>query len=391
MTRALRLGILATHPIQYFAPLYRELAAARDVRLTVYFAHRPSAKEQGIGFGVPFHWDVDLTSGYDHRFLTNVSPRPDLQSYAGCDTPEIAGIIARERFDAFLVSGWNTRSYRQAMRACWRQGVPVMVRGDSQLTGPRNLLKSLLKRAVYPRFVRRFAACLAVGTRSAEYFAHYGARRIVSSPHFVDNAAFATQAETLRAERAELRGRWGIAEEAFVPLFAAKFIEKKRPADFVRAVAAAGGGIHGLMVGDGELRPSAELLAAGLGARIAFAGFLNQSEIVRAFVAADVVVLCSDWRETWGLVVNEAMAAGLPAIVSTDAGCAPDLVLPEETGLQFARGDVPQLTAHLRRLAGDPALVRHMAARASAHVASFSAGAAAAGVLAAARLAAPAR
>jgi glycosyltransferase involved in cell wall biosynthesis len=385
MSRLLHLGILATHPIQYFAPLYRELAASRHVRMTVYFAHRPTAIEQGAGFGVPFQWDIDLTGGFDHRFLTNVAPRPDLQTYTGCDTPEIAGIIARERFDVFLVSGWNTRSYRQAMRACWREGIPVMVRGDSQLVGPRNVAKALLKRIVYPRFMRRFAACLAVGTRSAEYFAHYGARRIVSSPHFVDNATFASRAKALRQDRTTLRRQWGIPDDAFVPLFAAKFVEKKRPADFVRAVAAAGEGVHGLMVGDGELRTSMEELASTVDARIAFTGFLNQTEIVRAFVAADVLVLPSDWRETWGLVVNEAMAAGLPAIVSTEAGCAPDLVLPGETGMRFDRGDVPQLTTHLGSLAHDRASARRMGVRASAHVARYSVTAAAAGVLEAAR------
>jgi len=60
-----------------------------------------------------------------------------------------------------------------------------------------------------------------------------------------------------------------------------------------------------------------------------FTGFLNQSEISRAYVAADALVLPSDAGETWGLVVNEAMASGLPCIVSEACGCAEDLVAPQ--------------------------------------------------------------
>ena len=389
--RPLRLGVLATHPIQYFAPLYRQLAADPTIDLTVYFGHRPTATEQGAGFGVAFEWDVDLTGGFRHEFLPNRARRPDLQRHDGVDTPAIADVIARERFDAFLVSGWNTRSYRQAMRACWATGTPVMVRGDSQLVGPRRPVVDLVKRVVYPRFMRRFSACLAVGQRSADYFRHFGARTIVPSPHFVDNDAFARAADAVRPQRAALRRAWNIPDDAFVPLFAAKFIEKKRPADFVRACAGVGAGVHGLMVGDGALRAGTAALATAIGARVTMAGFLNQTEMVRAFVVANVLVLPSDWRETWGLVVNEAMATGLPAIVSTEVGCAPDLVVPGETGFTFERGDVRALSAHLARLASDPAAVRRRGARAASHVRAYSVEAAAAGIVEGARLVPAAR
>lgn len=383
----LRLGVLATHPIQYFSPLYRRLDATPGVDLTVYFAHRPSATEQGVGFGLPFEWDVDLTSGYRHVFLTNRARKPDLQAYAGVDTPEIGTIVARERFDAFVVSGWNTRSYWQAMRACWRTDTPVLVRGDSQLA-PQSPVKALVKRLTYPRFMRRFAACLAVGQRSAEYFRHYGARRVVSSPHFVDNDAFAERTRDARARRSALRARWGIAESAFVPLFAGKFIEKKRPADLIEALTRLGSGAgHALFVGDGELRARCEAMARERGVDATFAGFLNQTEIAAAFAAADVLVLPSDHRETWGLVVNEAMAGGLPALVSDACGCAPDLIIEGRTGHVFPLGDVATLAARLATLASDRAHLASMAAAAVRHVSSYSVSAAAEGVVEGASLA----
>jgi glycosyltransferase involved in cell wall biosynthesis len=381
VTRRRRLGILATHPIQYFAPLYRRLAAEPSIDVRVFFAHRPTPAEQGVGFGVAFEWDVNLTDGYDHVFLRNRSRQPDLQRFGGCNTPEISGLVMRERFDAFLVSGWNTRSYWQAMRACWRSGTPLLVRGDSQLA-PQAPWRAAAKRLAYPPMMRRFDACLAVGVRSAEYFRRYGARRVISSPHFVDNEAFARRADESRERRQALRRQWGIADDAFVPLFAAKFIPKKRPFDLVEAVAAAGRpAMHALFVGEGELRAAAEALAGARGVAASFVGFLNQTEMASAFAAADVLVLPSDHRETWGLVVNEAMAAGLPAIVSEAAGCAPDLVVPAETGFSFPLGDIRRLTDLLRTTCDDRDLAPRMGRRARAHVSRYSVTAAATGIV----------
>jgi glycosyltransferase involved in cell wall biosynthesis len=372
-----RLGILATHPIQYYAPLYRELARHPDVDLTVYFAHRPTPEEQGVGFGVSFAWDDDLTSGYHNIFLTNCSRRPNRDRFWDYHTPAIAAIVTQGGFNAFLVHGWQARSYWQAMDACWRAQVPVYVRGDSQLRDDTSAAKRLVKRMVYPRFVGRFRACLSVGTRSDEYFRYYGARRVVRSPHFVDNATFAARAAVARQRRDALRAAWGIAPGAMVALFAGKLIDKKRPADLL-AAAARVAGVHALIVGDGPLRAECEATAVALGAAATFVGFLNQSEMPNAYAAADVLVLPSERQETWGLVVNEAMASGLPAIVSEAAGCVPDLIIPGETGYAYPPGDIEALAAALRAVGGRTALMGQAAAR---HVRSFSVERAADGVL----------
>lgn len=381
-----RLGILATHPIQYFAPLYRYLARQPGVDLTVYFAHRPTASEQGAGFGVAFQWDVDLTSGYPHKFLENVAARPDPEAFRGCDTPAIAGIIHRERFDGFLVSGWNTKSYWQAMTACWRSGTPIFVRGDSQINLAQPVGRRVVRRMVYPLFMRRFDACLSVGIRSAEYFRAHGARRIIASPHFVDNAFFADAARG--QERDTCRARWNIPLNSLVIVFAGKFTEKKRPLDLVRAAAAWRlSNLHLLFVGDGPLRRSCEAAVADAGVAATFAGFLNQSEIPAAYAASDALALPSDGRETWGLVVNEAMASGLAAIVSTSAGCAPDLIQDGITGIAHAEGDITAIALAFQQLADTETLSR-LRAQAATHVSRYSVEAAGQGVMTALQLSA---
>ncbi|HZS59620.1 MAG TPA: glycosyltransferase family 4 protein [Gemmatimonadaceae bacterium] len=357
-----RLGILATHPIQYYAPLYRMLAGQTD--LTVYFAYIPTPEQQGVGFGVPFTWDTDLMGGYDHVVL-------------GEGEGDIAHEIRRRRFDAFLVHGWNARCYWEAIRACWATGTPVCVRGDSQLSDDRSPLKRAVKRLTYPRFMGRFAACLAVGTRSEAYFRYYGARRIFRSPHFVDNPAFAAGAERARGDRAARRAAWSLPPHSMVALYVGKLVEKKRPLDLIDAVSR-GSGAHALFVGDGPLRGEAERAAAGQ--PVTFAGFRNQSEMPEAYAVADVLVLPSDRRETWGLAVNEAMACGLPAIVSDAVGCAPDLIVEGVTGSTYPAGNCSALADALARLTMDPPRTHAMGVAAAAHVAGYSVECAAHGV-----------
>ena len=351
----MRLGILTSHPIQYQAPWFRGLAKHLD--LEVFFAHRQAAGEQS-DFGVAFEWDVDLLSGYPHRFLRNVAARPGVNHFSGCDTPELAALIRGGGFSAFIGSGWYLKAYWQAVRACRRAGVPVLVRGDSQLRTPRSWFKRLWKEVSHRWLVRQFDGFMVVGERNRDYLRHYGVptERMFASPHFVDNGWFAERAALARAGRAAQRVEWGAAAGCVVALFVGKFIPKKRPGDLLlalRRLAAAGGQgeVLGVFVGSGELEGALQAEAKRLGVAARFVGFKNQTELPGCYASADVLVLPSDGGETWGLVVNEAMACGLPVIVSDAVGCAPDLVEAGQTGFRFPLGDADALADRLRQFA----------------------------------------
>ena len=105
-----------------------------------------------------------------------------------------------------------------------------------------------------------------------------------------------------------------------------------------------------VLVGSGELEDALrEAATSELEVPVHFAGFKNQSELPQYYVGADLLVLPSDGGETWGLVVNEAMACGLPAVVSDAVGCAPDLIDAGETGEVFPMGDIEALADALER------------------------------------------
>ncbi len=120
-----RLGILASYPIQYQIPWFRRLAAEPELDVEIFYCQVPDASQQGRGFGVSFQWDIPLLEGYAYRVLDNVASNPSVGTFVeGCDTPIIHETIRKGRFDAFLVSGWNVKSYLQAVRACNRLTLP---------------------------------------------------------------------------------------------------------------------------------------------------------------------------------------------------------------------------------------------------------------------------
>jgi glycosyltransferase involved in cell wall biosynthesis len=365
LTKPYRLAIVSTHPIQYHAAWFQGLAAHPDLQSHVYYCHKATPQEQArAGFGVEFDWDVPLLSGYSCSFLQNVARPAGHGRFGGFDTPEIGKIIRQRHYNAVLVNGWNYKSAWQAIWAAWQSDVRVFVRGDSHLHSPRGCTMRMTKLLAYRRFVPRFDACLAAGEWSREYFAYYGARpdRIFFVPNVIDPEYLGVECQRLQANQSEFRRQWGLREDSVVFLFVGKFTETKRPLDFVRAVYGASRverSVEGLMVGDGPLRGACEDLVRSQHAPISFAGFLNQSQIVRAYASGDVLVLPSD-GETWGMVVNEAMACRLPCLVSDRVGCHPDLVFPGETGVVFSHRNVPALTASIVNLARNPSQIAVM-------------------------------
>ncbi len=344
-----RIAVVASHPVQYQAPFFRRLADRAD--LTVLFCQRHDpAQESAAGYGHEFSWDVPLTDGYPHVWLENVAARPGVGHFRGCDTPEIAERITHGRFDACIVQGWYLKSYVQAIAACRRRGVPVLLRGDSQLGTRRALVTRAMKYVPYRVLLNSVAGHLVVGSANRAYLAHYGVSpsRLFDVPHAVDDQWFADEARAARArgdcelERAAL----GIPSDARVAIFVGRLVDMKRPLDFIRAVAdpALPSHVWGLIVGSGPLEDEARALVATLGARVRFAGFRNQRALPAMYAAANVLVLPSDARETWGLVANEALASGLPIVVSKAAGCAPDLAIGD-AGRSYPVGNVAALAS----------------------------------------------
>lgn len=384
MSAAPRLAIFATHPIQYQVPWFCALARRADVALKVFYAHLPAPREQGSGFDVPFQWDIPLLDGYAWQRLENARRAPGLSRFSSSSTPAIAELLRRERPDAVLLTGWNALPLVQALWGALRTQIPRIVRGESNLLRRRGVAARMAHRILLPRF----DAFLAIGKSNRAFYRAYGVpeERVFDCPYFVDNSRFAASAASLAPSRAEVRAAWSIPDGATCFLFAGKLQPKKRLLDLLRALSRVphdAGKRHLLLVGTGEQMEEAKALAAAERLGVTFAGFLNQTEMPKAYLAADCLVLPSGAGETWGLVVNEAMACGRPAIISDRVGCGPDLVEDGVTGRLFPCGDVDALARVLTELVRRPEPLVQMGDSARARIARYSVDAAVTGTLAA--------
>jgi glycosyltransferase involved in cell wall biosynthesis len=344
--------------------------------MKVFYGSLPNRDQQGAGFGVSFEWDVPLLEGYPNEVLRNVGSG-SITDFNGIDAPEIDSVIGAGGYDAWIINGWRTRGEWRAIKACHRANLPAFARGDSTLLDQRSVARRVAKHLLYRRWIPRFACYLTVGTLNEKYYEHYGAdpARFVPVRHFVDNDAFARTGAERIAEAAEIKRSWRIEDGALTLLFAGKFISKKQPMDAVLAIEGAvrnGARAHLVMVGDGPLRAECERYAVERTLPVTFAGFLNQGAMATAYAAADLLVMPSVRDETWGLVVNEAMAAGIPAIVSDMVGCAPDLVTPGETGTVFPAGDAAALEHAISAYACDRERVRREGRAANERIQQYS-------------------
>lgn len=378
-----RLGIFATHPIQYFAPMWRALAATPGLELKVHFFSDHSVRgDVDPDFGVKVAWDVPILEGYDHCFLTRDA---DLARPRSVAMPDPRGVFDRGRFDAILVHGYMHRFEVQAVREARRRGIRTLLRGehtDMQQVRRRGRLKGLLRHAYLRWFYRRIDAFCYIGSETRNHFLKYGipADRLFFSPYSVDTDLLERQRAAF--DRSAARRELGILESAVVFLFSGKLIPRKGLLVLAEAVRhlERGADVYLILMGSGDLKERLEKdIGPVLGPRLLMPGFVNQTAIGRYFAASDVFVLPSH-RDTWGLVVNEAMLFGLPCIVSTMVGCRHDLIREGETGYVFPDGDAKALAAAMMRFVEDRPSIRRMGEAARALSAGYNVEASARGI-----------
>src|SRR3954451_8994846 len=348
------LAIVATHPIQYHVPLWQMLARDGQVPFEVWYLSRhASVESRDREFGKNFKWDIDMLGGYPHRFLEAPAGATPNTPFRLRSLESLPDLFRKANTRAVWVQGWQVAGYWQAVWAAKKLGLQVWLRGESNNLAPVPFWKQPIKKLLLGQLFQRVDHFLCIGTANRELYRSYGVpdAKLHMAPYAVDNERFAEQAAKLTGHRLQIRRQWNIPEDAFCVLFCGKFVPKKRPMDLIKAAQllitdnpitnSGPKAIHLLFVGSGELGNEmrnacnvvfdAEASNSSLVTshsslpKASFAGFLNQTEISKAYIAADVLVLPSDYSETWGLVVNEAMASGLPCIVSDQCGCAEDL------------------------------------------------------------------
>lgn len=376
--------MVLSHPVQYFSPWFRHVAARGGTELRVFYLWDFGVTDRrDRGFGTTFRWDIPLLDSYEWEFVPNASRDMGTHHFSGLTNPGLVSRLAEWRPDAILLFGYSYRSHLGVILSRRLRHVPLLFRGDSHDLARKASVTAAAGRAARRVLFRRFSAFLAVGEANRRYLLASGAsaERIFHVPHCVDNARVREAVAADPFAGMSWRRAAGIPESATVLLFAGKLEPKKRPDLLLRAFfslqnLAPNAARQAVMifVGSGALEPELRAVAGErVGRDVFFVPFQNQTAMPAVYLAANVLVLPSASNsETWGLVVNEAMAMGRPAIVSNCVGCGPDLVKDGETGWVVERDNEHSLRSALAEAVSDPARLRRMGEAATQRIDRYS-------------------
>lgn len=367
-----KLAIITTHPIQYNAPLFRLLNERNRIAVKVFYTWSQSEKEvYDAKFGLQRSWDIPLLEGYDYAFVNNTSKHPDSNRFFGIQNPGFLQQLKKEQFDAVLVYRWSVFSHLNIMQRLGGR-TKLFFRGDSHVQNDTGGIRSIIKKAVLKWVYRNVDVAFYVGRYNKTYLQKYGLKeqQLIAAPHAVDNNRFTRNAQELEQLAATEREQLQIPADAVVFLYAGKFYALKQLDVLITAFKQLSGEQYRLLLyGNGEQEEQLKELAKA-DHRILFQPFRNQSDMPWVYRVGDVFVLPSK-SETWGLGVNEAMACSRPALVSNQCGCAPDLIVQQQTGLVFQYKSDADLLNCLKQFSSKET-AKQMGQQAFAHISQYS-------------------
>jgi glycosyltransferase involved in cell wall biosynthesis len=323
-----KLIVIDSHPVQYKAPMYQELARLKPGAIKVIYSTDCSMRgHRDRDFGQIVAWDTPLLEGYEYLVLNNERGVP-LQGFRSLTGRGVFRLLKRERPTAVLVSQFLYEADLVTCLSCLLLRIPIWIRHETQDEAfQRRPLKRILRSLAYRVIYRAVSHAFYIGQLNREHLLRHGMKetQISLAPYCVDSPFPKMSLESKRAGRSEVRARLGIGDGETVVLFSGKLIPKKAPDLILKAFRMLSAGRQAttriLFLGSGEMLEELKKEAEQFPGRVIFAGFVNQRDIPGYYAAADLLVLPSRrMGETWGLVVNEALHAGCGVIVSEAVG-----------------------------------------------------------------------
>jgi glycosyltransferase involved in cell wall biosynthesis len=277
----------------------------------------------------------------------------------------VRSALNRMRPDVVLTGGYNYLAFWSVAYWAKSHSVPLLLWSESTVWDQRKNYR--LVEFMKSRFLKLCTAFVVPGKSSFEYLTALGIEpeRIFTAPNAVDTAMFEKSANAARRDESRVRALHGLPRRYF--LYVGRLVKDKGVFELLDAYAQLDADLRAeiglVFAGSGadekEMQTRASEITPGL---ISFLGFLQREQLPELYALADALIFPTR-SDPWGLVVNEAMACGLPVIVTNVAGCALDLVQDGWNGVVVPPGDVPRLAKAMASLAGDAALRTEMGRR----------------------------
>lgn len=337
------LAMIANCMTPYRAHLHALLAAGiPEFKLHTLITHGPAE----------FDWAMQIPNSIHATYYENPGDSP-LQWLPRAPVREwqkgarLIDYLNANDVRAVICAGYQYLSYQRLIRNCHRRGIPLFAHNDSNIRSERRLSTHAkwLKRRVYSLWIPKVVGAMSMGELGDQFYRNYGIspERIYRMPCTPDYERYA------HVDPKDLQGfrdKHALSADRHQILFSGRLVDVKRVDLLIDAFASLADERPDwdlLIVGDGMLRDELmRRVPTNLKPRVVWTGFLEQSESIAAYHAADVLVLPSDY-EPWALVIQEAMAAGLAIVASDVVGAAHDLVVDGRSGRIFPAGDVAGL------------------------------------------------
>jgi glycosyltransferase involved in cell wall biosynthesis len=374
--RRFRVLAVASHPVQYSAPIFRLMAQHPRLDFHVAYCSLRGAEEaHDADFATTVKWDIPLLDGYAWTHVPNRGAGSP--SFFGLRNPALWTLLRDGHFDAVLFyTGYVRATFWIAYVAAKSAGSAFLFGTDATTLASRTDRdwKRLAKRILWPLLFRLADQVVVPSSATRNLMLSLGIpeNRVSLTPYVVDNDWWTSRSAAV--DRTSVRASWGATPADTIVLFCAKLQPWKRPIDLLRAFAKANlPNAILIFAGEGALRPQleSEAMALGVSQRVRFLGFVNQSQLPAVYTASDVMVLPSEY-EPFAVVVNEAMCCGCPAAVSDRVGAAQDLIAPVDPKLIFPCGDISALASLLSARAADPASLKRLGRLSLAHVQTWA-------------------
>lgn len=347
--RRTSVGIVTIFPTPYRQPFFERLGKNPSLNTKVYFCARDDAE---------WRWDEELEARFEHEYM----PLVQLAGKgAGARNfrynPGAAGKLKKARHEVIVIAGYFFLTYMWLIIWCILTRRKFILWVESHELRPRTRLKLAIKRFVIKPIFRRSSAFLAMGRNTKAYLNSYGVEddRIFFVPNTPDIDALSEAHKELAPKKDEFKAEIGVGGKSVI-LYAGRFAREKGLEYLIEA--------FGIVKAE---QPDAALVLAGRGPLedklkslvkekslddVIFAGFVNYRDLPKYYCLADVFVLPS-LDEPWGVVVNEAMAFGLPVVLSSQVGAAADLVVEGKNGFTVPPRDPDALAKAIIDVLGD--------------------------------------
>jgi glycosyltransferase involved in cell wall biosynthesis len=388
--KRVRVGLFAGSPVPFKVPLYRRIARAEGIDLTVMYSSTMGIRPATAGYSTGVVWDRDLLGGYPSTFLRGAERNaPMATRFTDLVDFDIVPWVTKEAFDVLWLEGYSSITHLLALAAQRTKRLGLVLRDEATLLDPRSLAKMIAKEVAMRGLFSQLDAAVYISRENRRWLEHYGlpSERMFSSPYCPDSDFFGAEAQRLAPERDGLRAGFGFAEDVGpIVMSVSRLAASKQPEMLIEAFrrVRAGGRCGLLLVGSGPLEHGLrELVESQQIPDVRFAGFLNQTEVTNAYAASDVFALLSAHGETYGVAVAEAMHFGLALLLSDRVGSAADLLGDGSNGFLVHHDDVDLATRRLEQLVADGEMRERMGRASVSRIAERNIDVAAAGALAA--------